>query len=320
MSNWVAWKPWRSRPTASKCWPEELSTAIWSAAPIVWNDPDRAAEKLRLAAAIERRLPEPHPHVVREPAAARSAGKARRERCAGAAALAATQANWHASRQAWPEAAAAFDRLMAADPTAPEAWLRTPGLLRLATALLHQNRPGDAAALLSGGAKRRAQDGLPAVEQAGAGVQDAATGELLGPLRALIKERLASEPRNPGLLELRAQLAGQWSDTKAQVADYTAAIREACPAETRAHGRPQAALYTPGQFARRLGAVGTGGRRLCSRRDRRDDRPCLAIEPGVALYHIHGDVKAILALVERQSEAGGLSRGSFHAGQGLVAR
>ena len=34
------------------------------------------------SAAIERRLPEPHPDVVREPEAARSAGKARRERCA----------------------------------------------------------------------------------------------------------------------------------------------------------------------------------------------------------------------------------------------
>ena len=34
------------------------------------------------SAAIERRLPEPHPDVVREPPAARSAGKARRERCA----------------------------------------------------------------------------------------------------------------------------------------------------------------------------------------------------------------------------------------------
>ncbi len=48
---------------------------------------------------------------------------------------------------------AAFDRLLAADPTAPEAWLRTPGLLRLATALLHQGRPRDAAALLTGGAR-----------------------------------------------------------------------------------------------------------------------------------------------------------------------
>ena len=74
------------------------------------------------------------------------------------AALAATQANWHASRQAWPEAVAAFDRLMAADPTEPEAWLRTPGLFRLATALLHQDRPAVAAMLLQGGAKRRAQD------------------------------------------------------------------------------------------------------------------------------------------------------------------
>ena len=34
----------------------------------------------------------------------------------------------------------------------------------------------------------------------------------------------AREPRNPDLLELRAELAGQWSDYEAQVADYTAAI------------------------------------------------------------------------------------------------
>ena len=77
------------------------------------------------------------------------------------AALAAAQANWHASRQAWPEAALAFDRLRAADPTAPEAWLRTPGLLRLATALLHQNRPRDAAALLTGGANAVPRMGFP---------------------------------------------------------------------------------------------------------------------------------------------------------------
>ena len=58
---------------------------------------------------------------------------------------------------------AAFDRLVAADPAEPEAWLRTPGLLRLATALLHQDRPAVAAMLLQGGAERRSQDGLPAV-------------------------------------------------------------------------------------------------------------------------------------------------------------
>ncbi len=148
------------------------------------------------------------------------------------AALAATQANWHASRKAWPEAVAAFDRLVAADPAGPKAWLRTPGLLRLATALLHQNRPAIAATLLEGGAKRRSQDGLPAVvDTVGAGfetlaryVNDPATREQLYPLRSAVEERLAKEPRNAGLLELRAELAGQWSDARAQVADYTAAI------------------------------------------------------------------------------------------------
>jgi tetratricopeptide (TPR) repeat protein len=146
------------------------------------------------------------------------------------AALAATQANWHASRKAWPEAVAAFDRLAAADPQGPEAWLRTPGLLRLATALLHQNRPSVAATLLQGGAKRRTAEGIAVIELTRDGiVSDPATGELLDPLRALVNERLAKKPRDAGLLELRAELGGQWSDAQAQVADYTAAIDAIAP-------------------------------------------------------------------------------------------
>ena len=55
-------------------------------------------------------------------------------------------------------------------------------------------------------------------------VTDETAGGLLHSLLVTLNERLASEPRHPGLLELRAELAGQWSDIKAQVADYTAAI------------------------------------------------------------------------------------------------
>jgi tetratricopeptide (TPR) repeat protein len=168
------------------------------------------------------------------------------------AALAATRANQHASRQQWKQAAEAIDQLTTIPPHQPEAWFRTPGLLRLATALLHENRPADAAELLTGGAKRRTEDGLPpagrmspellvassaiippsssSILSVFAGltregfVNDPATEEQLYPLRAAVKERLAKEPRNAGLLELRAELAGQWSDWKAQAADYTAAI------------------------------------------------------------------------------------------------
>jgi WD40 repeat protein/tetratricopeptide (TPR) repeat protein len=286
---------------------EHAGAALWSAAPNVWNDPDRAAEKLRLLlksnAGFQSRIRMLSENLRLHEGLAKLDTKDLRVR----AALASTQANWHASRQAWPEAVKAFDRLAAADPTNPEGWLRTPGSLRLATALLHQNRPRDAAALLNGGAKRRASDGLPdAVDRVAVGVihsevdgtiqvtallpgslaarsglrpgdvivrvndteltresldkftqllagepgtkvrltvrhpgsekpevieltrerfvNDGATGELLHPLRAAINERLAKEPRNPGLLELRAELAGQWSDANAQVADYTAAI------------------------------------------------------------------------------------------------
>jgi WD40 repeat protein/tetratricopeptide (TPR) repeat protein/energy-coupling factor transporter ATP-binding protein EcfA2 len=283
------------------------STAFWSTALVVWNDPDRAAEKLRHLlqsnADFQTRIRMLSENFRLHAALAKLDAKDVRV----SAALAAAQANWHASRQAWPEAALAFDRLTAAAPIAPETWLRTPGLLRLATALLHQNRPRDAAALLTGGAKRRTQDGVPAaVDQVGVGfaysdddgkvqvtellpgfsrlragllpgdvivkvndteltresldklaqllageagtkvrltvrhsgseqpqaieltrerfVHDAATGELLRPLRAAINERLAREPRNPGLLELRAALSGQWSGFEEQATSYTAAI------------------------------------------------------------------------------------------------
>ena len=55
-------------------------------------------------------------------------------------------------------------------------------------------------------------------------VIDPATGEQLYPLRAAVNERLNRDPSDAGLLELRAELAGQWSDVKAQLADYSAAI------------------------------------------------------------------------------------------------
>jgi len=286
------------------------STAFWSTVPIVRNDSNRDAEKLRLLlrsnADFRSRIRMLSENLRLHEALAKLDAKDVRVQ----AALAAAQANWQASRQAWPEAARAFDRLLAADPTEPEAWLRTPGLLRLATALAHQNRPAAAARLLQGGAKRRAQDGLPPViRRVGLGfaysnadgavrvtelppgfpesraglrvgdtivkvndtelteeslskfsgllageagtkvrltvrhsgsekpavieltrqrfVYDSATGEQLYPLRAIVKERLAKEPRDAGLLELRAELAGQeqMPNFANQVSDYSAAIK-----------------------------------------------------------------------------------------------
>ena len=306
--------------------------AIWSTTPVAWNDPDRAADTLRRLlnsnADFQSRIQMFSENLRLHEALAKLDVNDQRVQ----AALAATQANWHASRQAWPEAAKAFDRLTAADPIAPEAWLRTPGLLRVAMALLHQNRPHDAAALLTGGARRRTEDGIPpaalqvsigvttstaggqvrvaelltgspasrtdllpgdvilkvndieltsdsvekldgllageagtkvrlTVRHAGSEktavielsrerfVHDAATGGLLHPLRAAINERLAREPRNPGLFELRAELAGQWSGTKAQLANYTAAL------DALSQQKPKAATADLERLYRRRGNV-----------------------------------------------------------------
>jgi WD40 repeat protein/tRNA A-37 threonylcarbamoyl transferase component Bud32 len=282
--------------------------AFWAAAPIVWNDPDRAAEKLRLLlesnADFQSRIRMLSENLRMHEALERlDAGDVRVQ-----AALAATQANWHASRQAWPATARAVDRLIAADPVHPAGWLRTPGLLRLATALLQEDRPSVAAMLLQGGAERRTQDGLPPISRVvGFGLRHSAlggaltltgveadspgarsnlrtgdvvlkvngvemtsetfprfdkmlesgtvgtivrltvrhpgstptddvaltkasyrvdntTGELFFPLWAAIQERLAKAPRDAGLLELRAALAGQEADFAEQATDSTAAI------------------------------------------------------------------------------------------------
>jgi WD40 repeat protein/tetratricopeptide (TPR) repeat protein len=284
-------------------------TAIWSTAPPVWSNSGRTVESLQALlqsnADFQSRIRMFSENLRLHAALAKLDSQEVRVRAAQAAA----EANWHSSQKEWPAAAAAYDRLVAADPTSPTNWLRMPGLLRLATALLHQNRPRDAALLLTGGAKRRSEDGLvyvvanaaslglmfssadgqfqvgrlfpespaarsalrvgdvivkvndteltsestmSAVSQLLAGeagatvrltvrhpgsnqlelielkreqfINDVETGELLHPLRAVLNERLAQDPRDPELLELRAELAGQWSDTKAQVADYTAAI------------------------------------------------------------------------------------------------
>ena len=190
-------------------------TAVWSAAPVLWNDPDRAAEKLGLLlksnADFQNRIRMLSENLRLHEALTRLDVKDGRVQ----AALAATQANWHASRQAWPQAVRAYDRL---GPDERDGWLRTPGLLRVATALLHQNRPEVAATLLQGGAERRAQDGLPEFS-------NDSTSELIISLQAALDKRLANAPKDAGLLELQAELNRQKNDYAEQMADYSAVIK-----------------------------------------------------------------------------------------------
>ncbi len=210
------------------------ATAIWSAAPMVWNDPERAAEKLRLLlqsnADFRSRIRMLSENLrLHEALAKLDAQDARVQ-----AALAATRANWHAAQQRWALAAKEVDRLLAVDPAGPEAWLRTPGLLHLATALVHQNRPAVAARLLQGGAERRREDGFAAISRS-----DRATDELL----AALEKRLAEKPEGAGLRELRAELAGQWSGWRDQVADYSAAIKILADQPAEASSAPLRRLY-----------------------------------------------------------------------------
>jgi len=275
------------------------------------------------------------------------------------AALAAARANRHAARQEWQSAVEQFDVLRQSVNIAPEVsvgnalrgvpgpangqssggpaerhrgrslqravdYFRTPGLLRLATALFHQDRPAEAALLLAAGEERRAEDGTWSVDfgiafHAGDGkatkvfhgspawraglregdrilklndveaaaentlklsallagdepvrftvehpggeapqtveltkagyLQDDVANLLSEELLAAVDQKLAESLRHPGLLELRAELAGLSSDHPRQVAGYTAAIealsvgnglRAVPPRENAADDRPVA--------------------------------------------------------------------------------
>jgi hypothetical protein len=189
---------------------------VWSTAPSFWGDPTLAASPLKPLLTSPADFQSRVRMLSEIPQLPEALGTLDAQNRHVQAALAAARASRHGARQQWTDAARAFDRLVAADPTNPEGWLRTPGLLRLAMALLHDNRPRDAAPLLAAAAGHRAFDRLSD--------DDRVIGELLRRLRAAIQSRLAQEPRNPGLLELRAELGGLGTDMNAQTADYTAAI------------------------------------------------------------------------------------------------
>ena len=258
--------------------------AFWSTMPIVWNDPDRAAEKLRLLLHSNADFPSRIRMLSENLRLHEALAKLDAKDVRVQAALAATQANWHASRKAWPEAVAAFDRLVAADPKGPEAWLRTPGLLRLATALLHQNRPSVAATLLQGGAKRRTADGIAVIELTREGfVSDPATGDLLYPLRALVNERLAKAPRDAGLLGTPRRACRPMVRLGGSGRRLLGGYRGAGPPDTRGRRRSQEALSRPRQRLRQPEKMGRSPRRLRPCRDRHHNGRGPAHESGSRL-------------------------------------
>ncbi|MCY2967124.1 MAG: PDZ domain-containing protein [Planctomycetota bacterium] len=91
-------------------------------------------------------------------------------------ALAALLASRSAERRDWKQAVAEFEKLASISQEPPESWLRTPGLLRLTTALATESRPREALRMLAGGVNRRREDGLAdARERTGVGITLAST-------------------------------------------------------------------------------------------------------------------------------------------------
>ena len=174
---------------------------FWSTRRDVWNEPERAAEYLRLLLRSKADFKSRVRMFSENLRLHKALEKLDAKDLPLQAALAAAQANWHASRSAWPEAARAFDRLVAADPTEPAAWLRTPGLLRLATASLASR----SACRRCTAAQRRCK-----TPQEGRACRNCewrsrrrSYRRLYVPLQAEAEKRLAKAPNDVRLLELR---------------------------------------------------------------------------------------------------------------------
>src|SRR5262249_30632802 len=140
-------------------------TAFLSTAPALWDDPAQGARTLELLRQSNADFPSRIRMLSENLRLHESLEKLGSKDVQVQAALAATRANWHAAHRRWAEAGREYDRLQKLSPDEPHAWLRTPGLIRVATALFHEGRPAQAAALLTGGAERRKQDGLPPVAE-----------------------------------------------------------------------------------------------------------------------------------------------------------
>lgn len=132
-----------------------------------------------------------------------------------AAALAAARANWLASRQEWKSAVTEFDRIREHSPD-PASWLNAPGLLRLSLALLHQDRQGDAAKMVGAVGK----PGRRFLNQI---TENSATG-LVDEMMALVQQKQSVAANDHEFSELRAELAGVYSDYEQQITHYTATI------------------------------------------------------------------------------------------------
>lgn len=152
----LAFSPDGSRLLASGAHPR-----FWSCAPSLWDEPQRAAESLErlLDSGVDfrcriRMLSE---NLRLHEALARIDSDDRRV----AAALAAARANWHAAHERWPAAVEELNRLKQLSSGDAADWLRTPGLARVARALVERGQCDDAAALLSVVARRRIEDAAP---------------------------------------------------------------------------------------------------------------------------------------------------------------
>ncbi|MBI3860811.1 MAG: PD40 domain-containing protein [Planctomycetia bacterium] len=144
------------------------SSAIWMAAPLLWENSDKAAGKLaglldsQLDFRSRLRMLSSHPGLSK---ALEKLRQQRPDDLPVQAALAATRANGLASLDQWSEAVQEVDRFSALSQGELSDWLKTPELLRVARALHEQGRSAQAAGLLATGAQRRKGDGLADASQ-----------------------------------------------------------------------------------------------------------------------------------------------------------
>ncbi len=183
----------------------KAGAVVWSASPSVWDNP--ASEAIELEPLLRsddefrkqiRTLSElPRLHDSLEALKVFHPFDKRVQ-----AALAATGANRQAARKQWREAVEELDRLLKLESGSPELWLQTPGLLRLADAVVQQKSTDQLSKLAPTSAASSAMLAQHLADQGKAELASAARIRA----RKLFEGQLAREPKNSILASELAEL------------------------------------------------------------------------------------------------------------------
>ena len=203
------------------------SSTVIPTRPSLWQDPERAAVKLEellqsnVDFASRIRL---FSENLRLHEAVAVLQKRHPNDLLVQAALAATRANWHASKERWDLAAIEFDELQKLAPQSSYVWFRTAGLLRVARALFEQDQMAPASELIHAASKQWRTDGLRETKTFSKTLFETQIKAMQSEVQQRLKAD-SSDTDEGGLTLLLAEVEGLLGDAPTQIEAYNEALK-----------------------------------------------------------------------------------------------